>query len=109
MAPDPDDPIDLSDPIDGSDAPAATVDLPRTRAVMEDEVEEGLFTRGAQVAVQVAGVEVFSSATGEAGNGTPMAVDSVLRVYCAIKPVTALAIARQVDDGALDLDEPLSV
>ena len=84
-----------------------TVDFARTLSNIEGEVEEGIFTRGAQVSVRVGGEELFSSALGEAGNGTPMTAGSVLRVYCAIKPVTALAVARQVDAGTLDLDEPL--
>ena len=84
-----------------------TVDFARTLRNIEGEVEEGIFTRGAQVSVRVGGEELFSSALGEAGNGTPMTAGSVLRVYCAIKPVTALAVARQVDAGTLDLDEPL--
>lgn len=36
-----------------------------------------------------------------------MTSETVLRVYCTIKPITAMAIAKLVDAGTLDLDEPL--
>ena len=48
------------------------------------------------------------SALGDDGRGTPVEPDTVFRVYCTIKPVTVLAVARLVDDGTLDLDEPLA-
>jgi CubicO group peptidase (beta-lactamase class C family) len=85
----------------------ADLALDRTAELLESEIEEGLFTRGAQVAVDLAGVGRASLALGDDGRGGPVEDDTVFRVYCTIKPVTVLAIARLVDDGTLDLDEPL--
>ena len=81
--------------------------LPRTAELLEAEIEEGLFTRGAQVAVDLHGEGGGSLELGDDGRGQPVVADTVFRVYCTIKPVTVLAIARLVDDGTLDLDEPL--
>ena len=82
--------------------------LPRTAELLEAEIEEGLFTRGAQVAVDLRRhrdrARSSSATTGGAGRSSPT---RVFRVYCTIKPVTVLAVARLVDDGTLDLDEPL--
>ena len=81
--------------------------LPRTAELLEAEIEEGFFTRGAQVAVELHGEGGGSLELGDDGRGQPVVADTVFRVYCTIKPVTVLAIARLVDDGTLDLDEPL--
>lgn len=72
------------------------------------QVDEGLFTKGAQIAVEVGGRRVLDLAVGDAGTGTPVTPEHVFRVYCTIKPVTAIAVARLVDDGAVALDEPLA-
>jgi CubicO group peptidase (beta-lactamase class C family) len=83
------------------------ITLERTAELLESEIEEGLFTRGAQVAVNLAGVGQATLALGDDGRGGQVEDDTVFRVYCTIKPVTVLAIARLVDDGTLELDEPL--
>jgi CubicO group peptidase (beta-lactamase class C family) len=82
-------------------------DFERTTARLVRELDEGLFTRGAQVAVEVGGERVLDLALGDAGTGVRMDPDHVLRVYCTIKPVTAVTVARLVDRGVLHLDEPL--
>lgn len=78
-----------------------------TIAVVDNEIAEGWCTRGAQVSVRIAGEEVLALAAGDAGNGSPMDGGTVLRIYCAIKPVTALAVAHLVDAGIVELDAPL--
>ncbi len=85
----------------------ADLDLPMTTELLEAEIEEGLFTRGAQVAVDVGGTDQASIALGDDGRGRPVQTDTVFRVYCTIKPVTVLAIARLVDEGEVDLETPL--
>lgn len=90
----------MSDPL-GADA------FPETTRFLEAEVADGLFTRGAQIVLQQGGSPVLALALGDDGRGTPVQHDTVFRVYCTIKPVTALAVARLVDDATLDLDEPL--
>ncbi|MDQ6696703.1 MAG: beta-lactamase family protein [Actinomycetota bacterium] len=82
--------------------------FPETLERLEAEIEEGLFTRGAQVCVSVGDEVVLDIALGEDGLGRPMRVDTLFRVYCTIKPVTALAVANLVDAGLIDLDQPLS-
>ncbi|CAN5561391.1 serine hydrolase domain-containing protein [soil metagenome] len=82
--------------------------FPATTRFLEGEVADGLFTRGTQVVLEQGGETVLALALGDDGRGTPVHHDTVFRVYCTIKPVTALAIARLVDDGTLDLDGPLA-
>ncbi|MBX3286309.1 MAG: beta-lactamase family protein [Actinobacteria bacterium] len=81
--------------------------LPETTARLEAEVGDAIFTRGAQLAIRVGDAPAVTSAVGDDGRGRPVADDTVFRVYCTIKPVTAVAVARLVDAGELDLDEPL--
>ena len=84
-----------------------SADFPEVVDRLEAEVDEGLFTRGAQIAVVRDGELVLDAAFGDDGTGRPMAPDTVLRVYCSIKPVTAMAIGHLLDDGTLELDQPL--
>jgi CubicO group peptidase (beta-lactamase class C family) len=79
----------------------------RTAQVVQREIDEQLFTLGAQVCVRLHGETVFDTALGTAGLG-PITADTVFRVYCSIKPVLAVAVALQVANGALDLDAPLA-
>ncbi len=79
----------------------------RTLERLEMELEQGMFTRGAQVCVHVDGERVLDLALGDAGTGAPMTPEHILRVYCTIKPFLAVAVARLVEQGAVDLDEPL--
>jgi CubicO group peptidase (beta-lactamase class C family) len=82
-------------------------DFARTRERLEQQLEDGLFTRGVQMAVDVGGERVLDVALGDAGTGQPMSTEHIFRVYCTIKPFLAVAIARLVEDGTLSLDEPL--
>lgn len=81
--------------------------FPETLRVLRAQVDDGMFTRGAQLAVMVDGDLVLDHALGGDGGGRPMRTDTVMRVYCSIKPVTAMAIGRLVDAGAITLDAPL--
>lgn len=82
-------------------------DFERTRARLEYELDEGLFTRGAQVVVDVGGERLLDVALGDNGLGASMTPDHIFRVYCTIKPLLAVLVARLVEDGACTLDEPL--
>ncbi len=86
---------------------SALESFPETARILEEDVDEGYFTKGAQIAVEVDGRPALSLALGDDGRGNPVQLDTVFRVYCTIKPVTALAVARLVDDGILELDAPL--
>jgi CubicO group peptidase (beta-lactamase class C family) len=83
-------------------------DFERTIERLEMELEQGMFTRGAQVTVHVAGERVLDLALGDAGLGAPMTPEHILRVYCTIKPFLAVIVARLVELGAVTLDEPLA-
>lgn len=74
---------------------------------LRDQVEDGIFSPGAQMAVELRGERVLDVAVGETGTGVEMTPEHVFRVYCSIKPVTAVAIQRLVESGVLSLDEPL--
>jgi CubicO group peptidase (beta-lactamase class C family) len=82
-------------------------DFGRTHDRLEYELDEGLFTRGAQVVVDVGGERLLDVALGDNGLGTSVTSDHVFRVYCTIKPLLAVLVARLVEDGACALDEPL--
>ncbi len=84
-----------------------TSSFERTRARLQQQVDDGLFTRGAQMTVEIAGEQVLDLAVGETGLGTPMSSAHLFRVYCTIKPVTTLAVAQLVEAGSVLLDEPL--
>lgn len=84
------------------------LDFPETTARLAAEVRDQIFTKGAQLAIQVGDGPVFTRSFGDDGRGQPVGDDTVFRVYCTIKPVTAIAVARLVDAGDLDLDEPLA-
>jgi CubicO group peptidase (beta-lactamase class C family) len=80
----------------------------RTSHELERTIAAGDVARGAQVCVMLDGERVFEIAHGGRGDGQPMHDDTVVKVYCAIKPVTAVAVAAHVDSGRLSLDEPLA-
>jgi CubicO group peptidase (beta-lactamase class C family) len=81
--------------------------MERTIARLEDDVASGAFTRGSQVTVLHGGRVVLAYAAGDDGAGRPLTTATMFRVYCAIKPVVAVAVARLVESGDVELDEPL--
>src|SRR4051795_12786914 len=83
------------------------VSFERTLARLEYELDVDGFTRGAQLAVERGGRRLLDVAMGEAGTGAPMERDTVFRVYCTIKPFTAIVVAGLVAEGRLDLDARL--
>lgn len=85
-----------------------TVAFPRTREFVEQEIEERLFTCGAQICVRRHGETVLDVALGTSGLPGSLTSDTAFRVYCSIKPVLAVAVAAQVGRGTLDLDQPLA-
>src|SRR5262245_13564893 len=71
------------------------------------DIDDGMFTRGAQVAVSSGGDRVLDLAAGEDGLRRPVTASTPFRVYCTLKPVTALAVAHLVAAGSADLEQPL--
>ncbi len=80
--------------------------LPRTEAILRRGIADGLHL-GAQMYVSWRGKQVASLAVGERGAGEPMTEDTLLLWLSAGKPLTAIAVARQVETGALSLDDPV--
>lgn len=83
-------------------------ELAETVERLQDDIDEGLFTRGVQACVSLAGETVLDVAIGDNGLGRPVQPDTLFRVYCTIKPVAALAVAKLVDAGHLALDQRLA-
>ncbi len=56
------------------------------------------------------GSVVFEHAAGalDMETGAPMRLDSLIRIYSMTKPITSAAALMLVDDGKLDLDEPVT-
>lgn len=79
-----------------------------TRASVERELTEHRSTLGAQVSVHCGRECVLDLAVGDDGTGRPMTARSLLRVYCTIKPLLASYVGKLVDDGSIDLDEPVA-
>jgi CubicO group peptidase (beta-lactamase class C family) len=82
-------------------------DFSRTVGRLEYEIEDGLFTRGAQVVVEIDGERVLDVALGDNGLGAAMEPTHIFRIYCTMKPVIAFAMGRLVEAGAITLDDPL--
>lgn len=75
---------------------------------IRNEVDEGLFSTGAQVFVWHDGAVVVDEAYGNDGFGAPMTTDTLHRIHCAGKPLAALAIATLVDDDELSFHDVLA-
>jgi len=82
------------------------MEFPRTLERLGYELEDE-FTRGVQLAVEHSGERVLEIARGDNGVGGELLPSTVFRVYCTAKPILAVAIARLVESGAVDLDAPL--
>ncbi|MCC6232522.1 MAG: beta-lactamase family protein, partial [Verrucomicrobiales bacterium] len=81
--------------------------MDQTRAVLEAGCRQG-WHLGAQLSVHVRGVGGGHLSVGERRPGEPMTDDTLLRWWSAGKPRTALAVAQQVERGALVLDHPVA-
>ncbi|MDP2919123.1 MAG: serine hydrolase domain-containing protein [Dehalococcoidia bacterium] len=62
---------------------------------------------GAQLFIARHGIPVLDVALGEARPGIPLKTDSVMLWFSSTKPLTAVAIAQQVERGKLELDDPV--
>ena len=64
---------------------------------------------GAQIAVHHRGREAYAATLGAADRerGTPMADDTIFRIYSMTKPLTSLAFMMLVEEGKVALDDPV--
>jgi CubicO group peptidase (beta-lactamase class C family) len=81
--------------------------LPRTQALLAEGVRTGLHP-GAQLYVSVHGRTVADLAVGEAREGVAMTPQTVNLWFSSGKPLTTVAVARLWEQGALDLEAPVS-
>ena len=80
----------------------------RTRALISGYVSSGRLA-GVSVAIAHAGRPVQYLDVGRlAFEGPPTTRDTIYRIYSMSKPVIGLAAMRLVEDGKLDLDQPVS-
>jgi CubicO group peptidase (beta-lactamase class C family) len=81
--------------------------LRRTTQLIENGIAEGLHL-GAQLYVSVEGKPVAELAIGESRPGVTMTPDTLSLWLSAGKPVTAVAIAQQVERGRVSIDDPVA-
>ena len=83
-----------------------SVDL---RSVLEEAVEEGLIA-GAVGLIAVDGEVVFREAVGwkDINEEEPMVEDTIFRIASMTKPITSTAVMMLIEEGRLDLDDPVS-
>jgi CubicO group peptidase (beta-lactamase class C family) len=91
------------------DAPLSVKRLERITAYFKNEVAEGKIP-GAVVLVQRGGKPVYLGAFGliDPRSGERMTPQAIFRIYSMTKPITSVAAMMLVDDGKLQLDDPLS-
>lgn len=81
--------------------------LPRTAAVLAEGMRAGRHF-GAQLYVSVRGRPVVDAAVGWAREGVEMSTETVNAWFSSGKPLTAVAVAREWEEGRLDCDAPVA-
>jgi len=81
--------------------------LPKTQQLIQDGIDQGLHP-GAQVCVWRNDVCVADAGLGEARPGVAMTADAMTLWLSSCKPITAIALAKQVEAGAVDLSDPVT-
>jgi len=82
-------------------------DFPQTCAIIQQGIDRGLHP-GAQLYVSRAGDPLIDVALGQASDGVPMTIDSIVLWMSAVKPITAMAIAKEWERGHVDLEAPVA-
>ncbi len=93
----------------GPEAVGMTKGLNAVAEEMDRLVAEGELV-GMVAMIARRGQVVFEHATGtlDLETGAPMRLDSLIRIYSMTKPITSAAALMLVDEGKLDLDEPVT-
>ncbi|MEM1107425.1 MAG: serine hydrolase domain-containing protein [Planctomycetota bacterium] len=81
--------------------------LPRTQQLIIKGIDQGLHP-GAQVSVWHRGESVTDLAYGEAQPGVAITPETLTLWLSSCKPITAVALAKQVEAGVVHLDEPVA-
>ena len=81
----------------------------RIARFMEKIRAEGLGP-GSVAMVTIDGETVFQHATGSTAldGATPMTADAIFNIHSMTKPITSVAVMQCVDDGLVELDDPVS-
>jgi len=80
--------------------------LAKINAALKKEVADGSF-RGAVVMVARKGKLVYQDAVGMQSADAPMRQDSVFRIYSMTKPLVSVAAMMLVEDGRIQLTDPV--
>ena len=70
-------------------------------------VDGGVAMRGAQVVIRLGNDAIVDDAFGYANPGTPITVDTLFPVHCAVKPVVAATLVLMQEAGVLKLEDTL--
>src|SRR3954468_130951 len=81
--------------------------LKKVSAAMQKEVADGSF-RGAVVMVARKGKLVYQEAFGMQSANVPMKTESIFRIYSMTKPLASVAAMMLVEDGTLQLTDPVA-
>src|SRR5438477_5191821 len=83
--------------------------LERISSMLKKEIADGKLP-GAVVMVARKGKIVFSGTVGfqDKAANTPMALDSIFRIYSMTKPLVSVAAMMLVEDGVIQLTDPIS-
>jgi CubicO group peptidase (beta-lactamase class C family) len=80
--------------------------LAKIGAALKKEVDDGSF-RGAVVMVARKGKLVYQEAVGMQTAAKPMTADAIFRIYSMTKPLVSVAAMMLVEDGRLQLTDPV--
>lgn len=81
--------------------------LPKTWQVIHDGIEQGLH-HGVQLYVSLAGDVIVDTAIGENPPDSPLTSETLSLWLSSGKPITAVAVLQQVEQGQLKLDQPVA-
>jgi CubicO group peptidase (beta-lactamase class C family) len=79
----------------------------RVRALLEGDLHDECFGRGAQVSVATR-FGRFDLAAGESRPGEPMRVDTVHNIWCGTKPLVAVAVLAALEGAGLSAETTLA-
>lgn len=91
-----------------SDDARAVTRIDELRAMFQADIAEGVFGLGGQLAFYVNGHLAVDDAVGIVSPGVPMVSNTLHNVWCASKPLVAMAVLLAAERGDLDLDAPIS-
>jgi len=86
---------------------ATSTDIPQTLQWIEQGIDQGMHL-GAQLCVFRGGQNNIDTVVGQQRPGIAMSRDTLLPWMSCTKAITAIAVARQIEAGMLELDQPVA-